>query len=137
MPVPPYTPPPEDGSADHAILRTKPGEEVCDFCSDPDVKWRYPCYSHVGLVTDLPGLQLLDQSVGDWAACDTCHDLIERSDRDALAKRTIDGMLEMMRALPAFTAIRSEVETQVRTIQDRFWSNRDGAPVPFVKGASR
>lgn len=46
---------------------------VCDFCSQPGPRWRYPASSfldeHVGY-----------GSIEDWAACGECHALIEKGD---------------------------------------------------------
>lgn len=134
MPLPPYTPPPPGGAPHHAIRTAQPGQEICDFCSHPEVKWAYPARPHVGLVTETPGHRIIGQSPDDWAACDECHALIERTDREGLLKRSVEAMLTVMKALPAFVAIRSEVETQVRQIHDQFWAHREGAPVPHVKG---
>ena len=63
---------------------------ICDFCSAPDVAWRYPAQTFVAyIVADVVG-----QSVGDWAACRICHGLIEARNRSGLLDRTICSFLE-------------------------------------------
>lgn len=62
---------------------------ICDFCSEQPVKWRYPARDVRPIeAVSIPGL-LVQTSVGDWAACDKCHALIEADDRDGLAWRTL------------------------------------------------
>ncbi len=53
---------------------------VCDFCSDPDPLWSYPCEdfqlistASVGKTTLMPGYQ----SVGPWLACAVCSFFID------------------------------------------------------------
>ena len=53
---------------------------ICDFCSAPNVAWRYPAQSFLAYA--IAGV--VGQSVGDWAACRTCHELIEAGDRRGL-----------------------------------------------------
>ena len=51
---------------------------LCDFCSVHKVTWSYPCKSFV-YIPDLIA------SEGEWAACDTCHDFIEKGMNQVLA----------------------------------------------------
>ncbi len=53
---------------------------VCDFCSDPDPLWSYPCpdfplfsFGVVGKSTITPGYD----SVGPWLACASCSFFID------------------------------------------------------------
>ena len=64
---------------------------ICDFCSSPKTTWRYPAH-------DVPAISLGDSqelvevqlnSKGGWAACDICHDLIERGEWDLLLDRSV------------------------------------------------
>jgi hypothetical protein len=56
---------------------------ICDFCSSEAVHWRYPARDFAA-----PGLlAFFSKSAGDWAACDACHDLIEKDERAALVER--------------------------------------------------
>lgn len=68
-----------------------PVQIVCDFCAEPAEEkdlWTYFCpsfeypYAVVGMVSE--------GSSGNWAACDTCHDLIEANDQRALTVRSMD-----------------------------------------------
>src|SRR3990172_3306604 len=45
-------------------------KKICDFCSADAPNWRYP-------VQDFAALEGVSTSVGEWAACNLCHDLIE------------------------------------------------------------
>lgn len=63
---------------------------ICDFCSSPDVAFVYPARNFAAYVFD----GIVGRSVGDWAACPTCHGLIE-SDRQAdLVERSLVTLLE-------------------------------------------
>jgi len=68
----------------------KAGEEICDFCSSPEIKWRYPTKSFE--YPSGPGFEKTG-SHGDWAACDICHDFIESGDWDGLADWSLQTML--------------------------------------------
>ncbi len=56
---------------------------VCDFCSSLDVLWRYPVRTFKSYVLQV-------ESLGDWAACGKCHDLIEAGKIEELAKRSAE-----------------------------------------------
>ena len=56
---------------------------ICDFCSSPDVRWRYPARSFV-----IP--KYAWESVTDWAACGECKRLIEAGNHDGLITRSVD-----------------------------------------------
>jgi hypothetical protein len=58
-------------------------QNVCDFCAMPSVSWQYPARSFDAM----PGVF---GSLGEWGACETCHDLIERQNWTALAKRSAE-----------------------------------------------
>ena len=53
-------------------------QKHCDFCDNPGPSWYYPAESFETCVT---------RSLGEWSACETCHDLIEGEDWTALADR--------------------------------------------------
>jgi hypothetical protein len=63
---------------------------ICDFCSEPDVDWRYPARTFIAYVV----AGFVGQSVGDWAACTVCHALIEAGDRTGLLERSLSRLLE-------------------------------------------
>ncbi len=62
---------------------------LCDFCSAPDPAWRYPAKSFVAYCAP----NIAGESVGDWAACDRCHILIEANDRRGLAQRSLNELI--------------------------------------------
>ena len=51
---------------------------LCDFCSAPDAGWRHPARSFIGYVA--PGV--VGESLGDWAACQECYQLIMSGNRE-------------------------------------------------------
>ncbi len=62
---------------------TLQGGPLCDFCSSVDVRWAYPAYD-----VDVDGG--IATSTGAWAACHTCHGLIEAEQWEELGKRSYD-----------------------------------------------
>jgi hypothetical protein len=61
---------------------------ICDFCSSPDVGWRYEAADFVASVE----AGFTHESVGAWAACNACKVLIERGDREGLTRRSFDAL---------------------------------------------
>jgi hypothetical protein len=55
---------------------------VCDFCLEGNPRWAYPARDF-----DLQVGPVAHHSQGGWAACPTCHDLIERDDFEQLLQR--------------------------------------------------
>lgn len=90
---------------------------ICDFCGSPDPKWSFPARDfHLGA----------DRVSADgWAACPACHALVLRGDRDKLAMRSAKRIARAHR-LPLHG-----IPAQVRAMQDDFWANRLGDPVPL------
>jgi hypothetical protein len=67
---------------------------------------------------------IVGESVGDWAACQTCHGLIE-SDRQAdLAARSLATLLERQ---PEMRCAESELREQIRSFHLLFFQNRVGS----------
>ncbi len=62
---------------------TTHGEPLCDFCSSQDVRWAYPAHD-----VDVDGG--IASSIGAWATCETCHNLIESMDWEELGHRSYD-----------------------------------------------
>jgi len=101
---------------------------TCDFCSSSAVRWSYPARDFV--VSDLterlraqelPGVG----SEGSWAACETCHRLIQHGDRTAIAVRA-GRKFARRYDVPA-----SLVLPELRKLHDQFWANREGPPTPY------
>lgn len=100
-----------------------PGQEVCDFCSERPVRWRYPARAHTTELSLGVG-SVTAGSPDDWAACQTCHDIIRRSDRDALTQRSAEVLGQHIN-VPAPILV-----PELRKIHDNFWAAREGAPEP-------
>lgn len=66
---------------------------VCDFCIASDPIWVYPAKSfHIDIAErQEPGSVHTSSygSVGDWGACQTCHDDIEADRWDAIMERNL------------------------------------------------
>lgn len=118
--------------ADVEVREHEPGKGVCDFCSSPHIRWRYPCQTWTR--EELSPKGLIDHGyLGDWSACQPCHDLIERDDRDALAQRAIESEA-MALQIPAATRLdesqMQRLHGRVRQLQDEFFAHRQGPPRP-------
>ena len=94
----------------------------CDFCSSPKVTWRYPARDFMA-----PNL-MASESVGEWLACDTCHDLIERGERGALCERSM-AIVQPVIADPEMIA--EVIMPVLREFHDRFYKNRTGPAEPY------
>lgn len=97
--------------------------EVCDFCRGGPVTWAYPCRDFTHHVK-VPRGSLTFNSSGGWAACEVCHGLIERSDRDRLCSRSA------VTHPKAKTVPMRDLRRMVRGLHDDFWANREGPAVP-------
>lgn len=68
-----------------------PRELQCDFCSSPDVAWRYKCKDFnsasdtIGILYS--GEPVTLQSVSDWISCDPCSKLIDAMELEELVNR--------------------------------------------------
>lgn len=60
-------------------------KEICDFCSDPTVVARYHAEDFV--VDHLSTPSIVQQSLGDWAACKVCEIMIDANEWHMLAIR--------------------------------------------------
>lgn len=97
---------------------------VCDFCSIPgDIFWTYPCNDFDYGIPESPR----DGSTGDWAACDTCHELIQAGERKAVIRRAVDFELSQH---PQHASIRHEIWGVISRIHNGFYDHRTGEP-PF------
>jgi hypothetical protein len=103
---------PVDHEPDPVRLADSGGEMVssCDFCTGPAPGWRYPARD---FGTEPWG------SVGDWSACDACHDLIEAG---LWAKVTY-------RALKSYPSRqREQLRPHVEALHAEFRRHRSGDP---------
>lgn len=62
---------------------------ICDFCSNENVTRRYKCPSFKML--DTP--EYTHWSEGDWAACDTCAELIDAGKLPELTERSLEAFV--------------------------------------------
>lgn len=100
----------------------------CDFCSERPVRWRYPARSFVMGHTG----ELGHESVGDWAACETCHDLIEADQRTALTARSLEQYANMTAALTEDQ--KAQLTALLTEAHNRFFNHRTGPAEPYVEG---
>jgi len=100
---------------------------ICDFCSAPHVAWRYPAKTFVAYVVE----GFVGQSVGDWAACNICHALIEVGDHSALLERSLTTLLEKH---PEMRPDEHELREQLAVFHRMFFAHRtrDAVPLPTI-----
>jgi DNA-directed RNA polymerase subunit RPC12/RpoP len=104
---------------------------VCDFCSDTRSEselWTYYCedFQYPVHIVGIPD----GGSKGAWAACDTCHELIESNDRRALALRSTDRDIKRH---PSAAPHKNTIFAIAKAIHDGFFEHRIDRPP--VKGA--
>ena len=92
---------------------------VCDFCGEKRPRWTYKCESFI--VDGVPG-DVGYGMISDWAACDTCHALIELDSWHALAARSIKHYPDDGPCPPAMRAA-------IRSLQQQFRTHRTGEVV--------
>ena len=102
---------------------------LCDFCSEPSVIFRYPAQSFVAYVA----AGIAGESVGDWAACAICHQLIQAGDRLGLSERSLGTLLEKH---PEMRDAEEELHAQITDFHRKFFASRSGAPIPVVVAAA-
>ena len=101
----------------------------CDFCSALGPTWRYPARNFVSYcVPNLAG-----ESVGDWAACDQCHTLIESDNRRDLVQRSLD---ELIMKHPEARAAAAELYEDLAELHRKFFEHRTGAALPITASAA-
>jgi hypothetical protein len=95
------------------------GNLVCDFCSSAGPAWRYPARTFIAYrVSTLAG-----ESVGDWAACETCRRLIEADDRRGLAERSVEQLISDH---PELRELRADLCAELMRLHGKFFENRCG-----------
>jgi hypothetical protein len=98
---------------------------ICDFCSHPSVVWRYPALTFAAYVVANIG----GESVGDWAACEQCHRLIEVGDRAGLTERSL---VTLIAGHPEMEPARSELVEHMTSLHVMFFENRTGMALRIV-----
>lgn len=71
-------------------------QPICDFCSSPKVWTSYQCEDFVMGKGEL----LETSSVGQWAACNICAQLIDAGKWDELLQRSIDTFMDKHAVIP-------------------------------------
>jgi hypothetical protein len=100
----------------------------CDFCSAPCPSWRYPARSFIAYRAS----NLAGESVGDWAACDACHKLIEADDQLPLAQRSLG---ELILKHPEARAVAEILFHDLADLHRQFFEHRCGPAVPIADAA--
>ena len=95
-------------------------KSICDFCSSPTVTWVYPARTFAAYVFE----GIVGESVGDWAACPTCHGLIESGRHAELTERSLTTLLERQ---PEMKGAEAELRNQIRGFHTMFFRNRVGS----------
>jgi hypothetical protein len=96
----------------------------CDFCgaSNGAVAWSYPCR----LIVIQGPAGPVGMSPDAWAACDICHELIERGNRYPLAVRCAEGFDHPELGIP-----RDVIMKYATYIHNKFFEARSGAATPY------
>jgi hypothetical protein len=98
---------------------------ICDFCSGPHVAWRYPAESFIAYVV----AGVVGQSVGDWAACSICHNLIEAGDRRGLLERSLQTLIDKN---PDMRPAEGELRNHIAQFHCMFYVSQTGRALPVV-----
>jgi hypothetical protein len=100
-------------------------EPQCDFCTTTYPTWSYPAKDFsLGGEHNTGEVEELAISIGGWAACDGCHELIEANDYDGLAQRSYTLYVEKHGlVVPVLTAVTLEA---FKVIHRGFKVNRVG-----------
>jgi hypothetical protein len=113
---------------------------VCDFCSDQEPCARLLC-TDIERKIDFIGsygstfseADLTFESVGDWAACITCMELIQRKRRIQLVNRSFKKLMEHSHG--AFGKLRksdlNRLRSELSKLQDMFWRSWTGMVEPI------
>ncbi len=111
-------------------LRTMTNTSLqCDFCSAPGPVWRYPARNFVAYCAP----SVVGESVGDWAACDRCHVLIESDDRRGLAQRSLDELILKHPDAGLAAAVLCE---ELAELHQQSFAHRSGTAVPITANAA-
>lgn len=100
----------------------------CDFCvvTEP-AAFDYPTndvqLQKLAVISKQAGGVVALNSRGWWCACEACHELIRRGDRDGLAERSVRHQADQMKTIgkPILLGL-------VRHMHDQFWKSREGEP---------
>ena len=99
---------------------------ICDFCSSEPGVFRYPATTFIA-----EGLSTADyaqQSIGDWAACATCHAMIEGAEMASLTIRSLNFLCQKE---PTYEPFREELYQEMFMLFRQFRQHRCGEPTPL------
>lgn len=82
---------------------------ICDFCVARPAGWTHPAKDFV--------MPSGDRSVGSWAACDDCHELVE-SGLNALATRIVDNRPDKKIPAAVYHTVATILVRRFRAAQD-------------------
>ncbi len=99
---------------------------ICDFCSEPNPAWSYPAHNFIGHAAG----GLVAESIGAWAACGTCHELIAADNREGLTGRSVSTLLAKQ---PDLDVARVEVTAELQELHANFFLHRAGDPMPILR----
>ena len=91
---------------------------LCDFCLAPNPTWGYPAKDFVDFVAVEGNDVLVSTSDGTWAACEVCHDLIEKGNQAALLSRSLDKLVGQVPM--------EEARRMVADVHAKFFASRCG-----------
>ncbi len=94
----------------------------CDFCSEPDPSWCYPCTDFAATL----GSITISGSLAEWLACEGCHFLIEIGHWDSVARRCCATMIAEHPYMDG-----AEILPQIEQLHRQFIVHRCGDPVPL------
>lgn len=96
----------------------------CDFCSYENPTWSYTSQPYVSDVIRVPGAALVNGVDARWAACNTCHALIQARDPAGLARRSAETFVQAHPEHPFDTAMVQTFEK----VQRPFWAGLQREP---------
>lgn len=109
----------------NSMLPPSGGQEKCDFCSERPVQWQYPCRTFEVPDPPMVPLPIRGRSVGAWAACQTCHDLIEDNNWRGMLRRweSVSETSKLLRnAMSVSGEDRETIRARLRAWVQGFWS---------------
>lgn len=97
----------------------------CDFCHSEAVQWSYPAEDFiVPMPEPLPDWG----SCGPWAACATCHDLIEAGKVAELIARSVETLTTGIEGM-VLCALGVEIHPHIVRLHSEFHKRRLGKPI--------
>lgn len=102
---------------------------VCDFCGATPVEWSHPARSFTQQhpASSLVGMPVDANSVGDWAACTPCHNLIEAGDIAGVTERSLETQRDEIRRHGLDPDV---VRRWLTKLHRTFWAQRSGPSIP-------